>query len=348
MMLPDKKTKIYIVLIITATVLTTSLTFYFYQAFFSPNALLQEENAYYLQIPKDATFKNVSDSLYKNEIIQDIITFSFVAKVLGYQEDVRPGLYKIEPKMTNFNMVRKLKSGAQTPVKLTFNNIRTNEELLEKLTKNLEMTEEELGSLLFDKEFINKYGFETHNIISMFIPNTYEVWWTSTPESLFDKMHQEYQKFWTAERLQKAENLNMTPIQVATLASIVQAETQKADERPKVAGVYLNRLKINMPLQADPTLVFATGDFSLKRILNVHKTIDSPYNTYLYTGLPLGPINMPEISAIDAVLNSESHQYLYFCAKADFSGYHVFAKNFDEHLKNAQVYQRALNASNIF
>jgi UPF0755 protein len=347
-MLADKKTKIYIILIITATVLTTSLSFYFYQAFFSPNALTQQEQPYFLQVPKDATFKNVSDSLYTNNIIQDLITFSFVAKILGYQDAIKPGLYKIDPKMTNFNIVRRLKSGAQTPVRLTFNNIRTNEELLEKLTKNLEMTEEDFGALILNKEFINKYGFEPHNIIAMFIPNTYEVWWNVTPESLFDKMYQEYQKFWSDERLQKASKLNMTPLEVATLAAIVQAETQKADERPKVAGVYLNRLRINMPLQADPTLVYAAGDFTIKRVLNIHKAIDSPYNTYLYTGLPIGPINMPEISAIDAVLNHETHQYLYFCAKADFSGYHVFSQNFDEHLKNAVIYQKALNASNIF
>jgi UPF0755 protein len=348
MMPVDKKTKIYIVLIIAATVLTTSLSFYFYQAFFSPNALLQEDQPYFLKIPNDAQFKNVSDSLYQNEIIQDIITFSFVAKILGYQDAVKPGLYQIEPRMNNFNIVRKLKSGAQTPVKLTFNNIRTTDELLEKITKNLQMTSDEFGALILNREFIEKYGFEPHNIIAMFIPNTYEVWWTTSPEQLFDKLHQEYVKFWNEDRLQKADGLQMTPLQVATLASIVQAETQKADERPKVAGVYLNRLKINMPLQADPTLVFAVGDFSIKRVLNIHKAIESPYNTYKNTGLPLGPINMPEISAIDAVLNFESHQYLYFCAKADFSGYHVFSKNFDEHLKNAQTYQRALNASKIF
>lgn len=161
-------------------------------------------------------------------------------------------------------------------------------------------------------------------------------------------MFNEYNKFWTEERKNKASRLGLSPNEVSTLASIVQAETQKADERPKVAGVYLNRLNINMPLQADPTLVFASGDFTIKRVLNIHKEIDSPYNTYKYTGLPPGPINLPEITALEAVLNYEDHSYLYFCAKEDFSGYHAFATNLTDHLNNARRYQAALNRSKIY
>jgi UPF0755 protein len=161
-------------------------------------------------------------------------------------------------------------------------------------------------------------------------------------------MYKEYGNFWTEARLAKAKNLGLTQNEVSALASIVQAETQKTDERPKVAGVYLNRLRINMALQADPTLVFAVGDFNLKRVLNVHKEIDSPYNTYKYPGLPPGPINLPEISALEAVLNYEDHDYLYFCAKEDFSGYHAFAKDYNEHMNNARRYQAALNRSKIY
>lgn len=347
-MFEDKKTKIYLIVIITFSVLLTSLSFYFYQAFFSPNALIDKEEPYTLKIPSNAVFKNVSDSLYNNNIINDVITFSFVAKVMKYQEAVKPGLYTIPPRTNNLNLVRLLRSGKQTPVNVTFNNVRVKEDLAEKITRNLEISEDQFLNLVMDSVYIRKFGFEEETIMAMFIPNTYEMWWNSSPENLFDRMYKEYERFWTEDRKQKAANIGLSPLEVSTLASIVQAETQKADERARVAGVYMNRLKIKMPLQADPTLVFAAGDFSIKRVLNIHKEIDSPYNTYKYTGLPPGPINLPEISALDAVLNYENHQYLYFCAKDDFSGYHAFATNLNEHLNNARRYQNALNKAKIY
>jgi UPF0755 protein len=347
-MLEDKKTKIYLIVVITFSVLLTSLSFYFYQAFFSPNALIDQEDPYLLKIPSNATFQQVSDSLYSNEIINDLITFSFVAKVLEYQENVKPGLYTIPAKSTNLNLIRLLRSGKQTPVKVTFNNVRTKKDLAEKITKNIEINDDHFMELVMDSVYIRKFGFEEETIISMFIPNTYEFWWNTSAENLFDRMFREYENFWTEARKEKAGSIGLTQAEVSTLASIVQAETQKADERARVAGVYMNRLKINMPLQADPTLVFAAGDFNIKRVLNVHKEIDSPYNTYKYTGLPPGPINLPEISALDAVLNYEDHQYLYFCAKDDFSGYHAFASNLNDHLNNARRYQNALNKAKIY
>lgn len=347
-MLGDKKTKFLLVFIITFSVLLTSLSFYFYQAFFSPNALVDKEEGRMIQIPSNATFQMVVDTLYQNEVINDVITFSFVSKVMKYQEAVKPGLYNIPPKTNNLNLVRMLRSGNQTPVMVTFNNVRLKEDLAEKITRNLEISEQQFLDLLTDSVNIRKFGFEEETIMSMFIPNSYEVWWNTSAEKLFDRMFNEYNSFWTEERKNKASQLGLSPHEVSTLASIVQAETQKADERPKVAGVYLNRLKINMPLQADPTLVFAAGDFSIKRVLNVHKEIESPYNTYKYTGLPPGPINLPEISALEAVLNYEDHSYLYFCAKEDFSGYHAFATSLTEHLNNARRYQAALNRSKIY
>lgn len=347
-MFEDKKTKIYLIVIITFSVLLTSLSFYFYQAFFSPNALVDKEEPYLLKIPSNATFKQVSDSLYSNEIINDLITFSFVAKVLKYQEAVKPGLYTIPVKTNNLNLVRLLRSGNQTPIKVTFNNVRTKEDLAEKITRNLEINENQFMKFVMDSVYIRKFGFEEETIISMFIPNTYEVWWNTSPENLFDRMYREYENFWTEARKEKARNLGLNQVEVSTLASIVQAETQKSDERARVAGVYMNRLRIKMPLQADPTLVFAIGDFTIKRVLNVHKEIESPYNTYKYVGLPPGPINLPEISALDAVLNYENHQYLYFCAKDDFSGYHAFATNLTDHMNNARRYQNALNKAKIY
>jgi UPF0755 protein len=347
-MLGDKKTKFLLVFIVTFSVLLTSLSFYFYQAFFSPNALIDKEEGQVIRIPSNATFQTVVDTLYNGDIIKDVITFSFVSKVLKYQESVKPGLYTIPPKTTNLNLVKLLRSGQQTPVMITFNNVRIKEDLAEKITRNLEIDQDHFMNLLSDSVYIRKFGFEEETIMSMFIPNTYEVWWNTSAEKLFDRMYNEYNKFWTEDRKNKAAQLGLSQNEVSTLASIVQAETQKADERPKVAGVYLNRLRINMPLQADPTLVFAAGDFSIKRVLNVHKEIESPYNTYKYTGLPPGPINLPEISALQAVLDFEDHKYLYFCAKDDFSGYHAFATNLSEHLSNARKYQAALNKAKIY
>ncbi|HSF56229.1 MAG TPA: endolytic transglycosylase MltG, partial [Algoriphagus sp.] len=344
----EKRKKLLLVLLISSSVLAISLTFYFYQVFFSPNTMVVTDQTYMLKIPSNGVYKQVANQLYEDKVINDALSFGFVAKVLGYQDDVKPGLYKIDPKMSNLDLVRMLRSGRQVPVKVTFNNVRTKEDLAEKITANLEVTPEQFLEMIQDSVFIRKFDFEEETIMSMFIPNTYEFWWNTSPEALFDRMHKEYQSFWTEERKQKAQAMGLSPKEVSTLASIVQAESQKSDERPKIAGVYLNRMKIGMALQADPTLVYATGDFTLKRILNVHKEIDSPYNTYKYTGLPPGPINLPDINSLNAVLNAESHDYLYFCAKEDFSGYHAFASNYDDHMNNARRYQRALNAANIF
>lgn len=344
----EKRKKILLVAMIAGSVLAISMTFYFYQVFFSPNTLVDRDQPYLLKIPTNSVFKNVVDKLYKDKVINDALSFGFVAKTLGYQEAVKPGLYKIDPKMNNLQLVRLLRSGAQVPVKITFNNVRTKEDLAEKITANLEVTQEEFLGLLQDSVYIRKFDFEEETIMSMFIPNTYELWWNTSAEGLFDRMYREYQSFWTEERKQKAQRLGLTQKEVSTLASIVQAESQKSDERPKIAGVYLNRMKIGMALQADPTLVYATGDFTLKRILNIHKEIESPYNTYKYTGLPPGPINLPDINSLNAVLNAEEHQYMYFCAKEDFSGYHAFAVTYNEHINNARRYQAALNAAKIY
>ncbi|MEX2591693.1 MAG: endolytic transglycosylase MltG [Anditalea sp.] len=347
-MVTKKNRKYIIFAIIASSVLFTSLSYYLYQAFYTPNTLVEQEEVTYLLIPKEATFRQISDNLYQNHIVQDMVSFSFVAKLMDYQENIKPGRYEIRPGMSNTELVRALRSGRQTPLNITFNNIRTKEDLAEKITTKLEIPQEAFYSLLTDSTYIDKFGFGNETILSMFIPNTYEVFWNTSAVELFDRMYKEYARFWNDARKEKAAALGLDPKEVSTLASIVQAETVMADERPKVAGVYLNRLQINMPLQADPTLVFALGDFSIKRVLNVHKEIESPYNTYKNAGLPPGPINLPEISAIDAVLNYQDHDYLYFCAKEDFSGYHSFATNLRDHLNNARRYSNALNAAGIY
>ncbi len=347
-MLLEKRKKFVLVFLIAGSVLGISLTFYFYQVFFSANTLVESDQPYLLKIPSNSVYKNVVDQLYEEKVINDAVSFGFVAKILGYQEAVKPGLYTIEPKISNLQLVRMLRSGQQTPVRVTFNTIRTKEDLAEKISANLEVSKEQFLELLQDSVYIRKYGVEEETVMSLFIPNTYEFWWDTSAEELFERMHKEYQIFWTDARKQKAQDLGLSQQEVSTLASIVQAESQKSDERPKIAGVYLNRLRIGMPLQADPTLVFAAGDFSIKRLTAKQMAIDSPYNTYKYPGLPPGPINLPDINSLDAVLNFEKHSYLYFCAKEDFSGYHSFAVGYDEHLSNARRYQRALNAANIF
>jgi UPF0755 protein len=347
-MLDDKKKNIYLILIISVSVVAISMSFYFYQVFFSPNILTETNQKYILKISSNAVFKTVADQLYEDRVITEMVSFSFVAKVLGYQEAVKPGLYILEPKMTNLQLVKKLRSGNQSPVNVTFNNVRTKEDLAERITANLEVSEEQFLALLQDSVYIRKFDFDEETVMSIFVPNTYEFWWNTSPEALFDRMYKEYQSFWTQDRKQKAQAMGLSQKEVSALASIVQAESQKADERPIIAGVYLNRMRIGMPLQADPTLVFATGDFTLKRILNIHKAIDSPYNTYKYAGLPPGPINLADINSLDAVLNAQTHEYLYFCAKEDFSGYHSFATNLAQHNANARKYQSALNDAKIY
>lgn len=347
-MLSEKRKNIYLVLVIAFSVMAISLSFYFYQILFSPNALIDSNQNYMLKIGSNDTYKTVANRLYDDHVVNDLVSFSFIAKVLGYQDNVKPGLYTVAPKMTNLELIRVLRSGKQSPIRVTFNNVRTKEDLAEKITANMEISEEQFLHLIQDSVYIRKYNFNEETIMSMFVPNTYELWWNTSAEALFDRMYKEYESFWTDERKQKASTMGLNQTEVSTLASIVQAESQKSDERSRIAGVYLNRLKLGMPLQADPTLVFALGDFEIKRVLNVHKETDSPYNTYMYAGLPPGPINLPDINSLDAVLNAEDHSYLYFCAKEDFSGYHSFASTLAQHNANARRYQAALNAAKIY
>jgi UPF0755 protein len=230
----------------------------------------------------------------------------------------------------------------QVPVRITFNNVRLISELGPRITRNTVVTPIEFDDAVDRFVKNNTEGFTQDNILCMFIPNTYEVYFNISADELVERMHEEYLKFWNDGRKQKAQDIGLTPIEVSILASIVRAEASKEEEAPIIAGLYLNRLKRDIALQADPTLVFAVKDFSLKRVLNIHKEVDSPYNTYTHTGLPPGPINMPGITFIEAVLNADKNNYIYMCAKEDFSGAHNFATNLTEHNKNAAKYQRAL------
>ena len=255
---------------------------------------------------------------------------------------LKHGRYRIKKGMSTRDIVNMLSMGRQEPVNLIFNNQRTKEQLAGRIAQQLELDSAALVAQLNNDSIAASYGFTTETIGSMFVPNTYQVWWTLSVEELLQRMHSEYTRFWTPERQKKAQALGLTPVEVSVLASIVEQETKKNDEKPRVAGVYLNRLRIGMRLQADPTVIFATGDFTIRRVLKEHLNYDSPYNTYIYKGLPPGIICIPEISSIDAVLNAEQHNYIYFCAKPDFSGRHVFAATLGEHNRNAAAYRAAL------
>ncbi len=335
------------VFIVVFSVLLSSFAYYAFQIIYTPNVLVDQQERY-LTIYSETTFSQLQDQLINEGFVQDLVSFSFLAKLMKYDEHIKPGLYVISPNQSNYNVIRMLRAGEQTPVQLTFNNIRTLDDLVTKVANQLEMSEEKLLQILNDQHFISDLGFTPQSILGMFIPDTYEVYWTISPRALVKKMKKQYDSFWNNEREAKASKLGLNKREVTVLASIVKAETTKNDEAPKIAGVYLNRLKKGMRLQADPTIIFALGDFSIKRVLNEHKQLNSPYNTYLHVGLPPGPINMPEEVYLDAVLNYESHNYLYFCAKPDFSGYHSFASSYRKHINNANAYHRALNRNNIF
>ncbi|MBN1339620.1 MAG: endolytic transglycosylase MltG, partial [Bacteroidales bacterium] len=260
---------------------------------------------------------------------------------------IHPGKYEIHGGMSNNELINLLRSGQQTPVNLIFNNISTKPQLARRLADQIEADSLSLISLMEDPEYPARFGFTGETILCMFLPNTYEVFWNITPEKLFERMNREYKAFWNENRSQKAAYLKLSPVEVGILASIVEKETAKEDEKPSIAGVYLNRLKYGWKLQADPTIIYAWGDFSINRVLNIHKQLDSPYNTYLYSGLPPGPICLPSISSIESVLNAETHDYFFFCARADFSGYHEFARTASRHAVNANKYRRALDERGI-
>lgn len=335
--MPNKR----LILFLVVSVLGISFSYYAYQMVYTPNILVNQDDRLFV-VKEDYTFKDVQRELHEGRIINDLISFSFLAKITGFDDQLKPGRYILRKNMTNLQALKAMRSGKQEPVKVTFNNVRLMPDLAARITKNLGMEPEEFEAALIKFAMNNRHGFNKDNVMTMFIPNTYEVYYNVTPDALIEKMYEEYELFWNAARKEKAAKVGLTPIEISILASIVQAETIKQAEAPIIASLYLNRLSKGIALQADPTLVFAVGDFALKRVLNVHKEIDSPYNTYKYPGLPPGPINMAETRSIEAVLNYEPGNYYYMCAKEDFSGNHNFTNSYQEHIVNAAKYQKAL------
>jgi len=301
-----------------------------------------------LLIPTGASFEQVVDSLRAAGMVRDERTFRWLAERKRYVGKVRPGRYVIATGTGLNALLNRLRSGEQDPVRITFTNIRTLEQLAGQVARYLEVDSLSMVKALRDPELARRAGLRPETMISLFLPNTYEVWWTERPDAFIRRMEKEHHRFWNAERAAKARALGMSPVEVSTLASIVQAETTKRDEAPLIAGVYLNRLRIGMPLQADPTLKFALGMDSLNRVLDADKRVDSPYNTYTHAGLPPGPINMPEPGFIDAVLDPAKHDYLYFCARETLDGRSNFARTYEQHLVNARRYQKALDQRGIY
>lgn len=337
------KTKIIIVTTV-ALVVSAYFGYDIYKKIFIPNVPAERLN---INIPTGATFETVNKLMIENKIIKDPKSFVWLAKKMKYDLKVKPGHYELFPGMNNKDLIALLRSGKQTPVRLTFNNIRTVSEFASVVSHAIEADSISLIRLLMDSAYVRKFGMNKYNCLIMFIPNTYEFYWNTSAENFFERMEKEYTIFWSAERKSKATAMGLTKAEVSVLASIVEQETKQRDEKPAIAGVYLNRFKKGWRLEADPTLVFALGDFSVNRVLSAYKEIDSPYNTYMYSGFPPGPICIPSIESIDAVLNYSKHEYMYFCARADFSGYHSFAITYSEHLINARRFQKELNKRNI-
>lgn len=325
------------------------MSFELYTRVFQPNIAFTDGNKdEFVNIPSNSNFLDVVQILSSKGMLINVNSFTWVAEQKKYINNIKPGRYHIDRELNNNDLVNKLRSGDQEPVILTFNNLRNKEQLAGKVSSLLEVDSIEILDYITQSSFQKPLKLNNDNVACLFIPNSYEFYWNSSAKQFTKRMLREYKNFWNEDRRRKAEKIGLNQYQVSILASIVEKEQNiKIDERPMIAGLYLNRLKKRMRLESDPTLVFILDDYSIQRVLDKDKKIKSPYNTYLQKGLPPGPICIPSINAIDAVLNPKKHNYIFMCAKEDFSGYHNFAKNYAQHRINARKYQRALNKRKI-
>ena len=315
---------------------------------FSDNTKFSE-NQVYVYVPTDSNYDGVKKIIAP--YIQNMNRFELVAEKRNYPENVKPGRFLLTKGMNSYNLVKSLRSNV--PVNLAFNNQERLENFAGRVGSQIEADSLSLLKSFKDSIFLKENGFTEENVLAMFIPNTYELYWNTSAEKFRDKMIKEYRNFWNKERTAKAARQGLTPIEATVLASIVHKESVKKDERPRIAGVYLNRLRLQMPLQADPTVIYAlkkkSNDFNqiIKRVFYNDLTMSSPYNTYMKIGLPPGPIAMPDITALEAVLNPEKNNYIYFCASVDRFGYHEFAATLGEHNKNAKKYSDWINSQGV-
>lgn len=339
--------KIIAIVAVVLVVVAGIVGYIAYSSTMLPNIYINNDKAKFLYVYPTDNFDDVVARLDATENVKDIKSFRKIAEYQEYPSNIVPGRYELVNQMSNIRLVNNLKKGYQSPMNLTFNNIRTKEQLCKRFDEALMMSYDEIYSLLNSDDAMSKYNLNSKTSVALFIPNTYQVYWTISAQELLDKMKKEYDKFWNEERVKKCADVNLSQVEVSTLAAIVEEETKNTKEQPMVAGLYLNRLRKGMLLQADPTVKFAVGDFSIKRIRAGHLEVDSPYNTYKYEGLPPGPIRIPSMNVIDAVLNYDHHEYIYMCASEKFDGTHNFAKTYDDHQDNAKKYHKALNKRKI-
>lgn len=299
-----------------------------------------------LYVYPGASLDSVLQVVQKDYRVASVWSLRLHARLMHFQRP-KAGCYLLPKSEGDYAFLRRLRGGEQTPIELSFNNIRTREQLAHRLSEQLLLDSLSVIERLEDDSFMSRYGLTKETAVSLFIPNTYEVFWTISAEQLFDRMHREYEHFWTEERRREAEAIGLTPVEVCIIASIVEEETNAKSDYPIIAGLYLNRLRLGMPLQACPTVKFALQDFGLRRILYEHLQYDSPYNTYKYKGLPPGPIRLPRAGTMDAVLHAKKHDYLYMCASTAFDGTHHFSSSYSEHARYAKAYQAILNQRGI-
>ncbi len=313
---------------------------------FGPATIFTEKSTF-IYIPTEKANRETIEQVFSDgTILRSPSVFNMVAGRLGYWEKVKPGRYEIKKGMNVLDVVRMLRNGKQAPVNLVINKFRTKEDFARYAGRLLECDSASIMNFFLDNDSLQKFDLDTNTVMTAVVPNTYTMYWNISASRLFKRLFSEQQQFWTAERKSKAAKIGLNPREVYTLASIVEEETNKNDEKPLIASVYLNRLSKGMRFSADPTVKYALRDFEIKRIFLKHidASATSPYNTYRQPGLPPGPICTPSIKSIDGVLDAATTDYLYFCAKPDFSGSHVFTSNDKEHMENARAYQRALDS----
>ncbi|MGN0030293.1 MAG: endolytic transglycosylase MltG [Marinilabiliaceae bacterium] len=335
-----------VALLVGAVIVVSSLACRRY--LWSPVLNITEGKSVSIFIPTGATYDDVVTILSADDRLSDPEAFAVMASLMGYTNHVKSGRYDLASGLSARALVSILRSGRQTPVRVTFNGVRDFEHLAGVVSRYVEADSLSLLAAMKDSSLLAQYGYAPHDAYALYLPDSYDVWWNSSPEAWVERMRQEYNKFWNDKRKEMADSIGLTPLQVATLASIVEEESNNVEDQRIIAGLYLNRLRIGMPMQACPTIKFALGDFSLRRVSYADTQVESPYNTYLNPGLPPGPIRITSKRVIDAVLNYTPSDYLYMCARPDGSGRHDFARTLAQHQRNAAKYHRILNRKNIY
>ncbi len=323
-----------------------SIGLYFAYLFLYPNYSTENKENTYLYVYPTTTQQDIKNQLQEKMKVGSMTGFDVVSKALRFRK-VRVGRYEVKSGINNLTLIRMLRNGTQKPMKLRIKPVRTNAELSRYLSKKMMQDSASFMEVLNDTVFLKKHDLTPQTVLSLFIPNSYEIFWNASPKSVFNRMKKEYDHFWNAQRKEKASKIPLTIMEVNTLASIVDWETNNKQEKPIVAGLYINRLRKGIPLQSDPTVIFAVGDFTIRRVLHKHLRFKSPYNTYLVKGLPPSPIRTPTVAGIDAVLNYDKNDFIFMCASEKFNGCHNFATTLSEHMKNARKYQKALNERGI-